>query len=366
MSAFAQFQRAQDGENLLSTPMLEYDMERIPAAVGLEGLGTGSTRFRTWGAVIMEVADTPNRLIKYQTNCPNTDAIHPLVRDFALLKKVQPALVTPVAFFVSPPALFSMPITEKTSFHMNLEQRLSCAGLPGAHVRYMVMERAGLSADDWMLSEEKMGRSLEVSQVIRFMANLIRAVQKIHEHGVIHGDIHLGNVVRMDRAGVVMPGLIDFGKGSFTDELVGKSSDWYVPMANTHCYLTHWRLLGFRGSFRDDVFMAVLVGAIMLNRDALFQHCKELETDANAMLNFKSQAMWFTFPGLPNRLAQLRVPESVKQILTDAFARVQALSRSVTEIDALPPYEEIYTELITSVDLLDASLSKTHFRDRSL
>lgn len=358
MAAFVQSQRVRDRDNRFSTPLLEHDVEWMSFPVGREKLRLDSILFRTSTAVIMTVSSMAKRVIKYQSNCQAMGHIHPLVRDFALLRAVQPAQVTPKAFFLSPPALFvAMPVTGKTAFSMTLDKRVACAQLPGAHVRYMLMERAGLSVDDWVLSEADAGRRLEVSQVMRFTADLVIAVQKIHERGVIHGDIHWGNVVLMDRAGVATPGLIDFGVGSFVDELVGTTAMRFRPMALAHCFMSHWNMQGFRFSFRDDVFKAILVGAFMLNGLAFQRHCQGLEEDATAMLRFKSHAMWFTVPELPNRIAELPVDEAVKQLVTDSLTRVLALIRSVHEIDAAPPYKEIYTELISSADQLDASIS---------
>lgn len=351
MSAFAQVQLRKDAGNAEFTPLLQYDAELIPSSSGgVRQLRVDSALIRTRSSVIMTVHNTRRVLIKYQANCNKAGKVHPLMRDFALLKKVQSANVTPKVFFLSPPVAFPITATLKTAIGISYDERVACATRPGAHVRFLVMERLGASVEDYVYEEAENGRMISFAHALRFTASLVVAIEKIHRLGVVHGDIHWGNVVLLDQD---KPGLIDFGRGHFIDDFVGSEPIWFKPMGNSHCFLSHWNILGYRFSMRDDVLAAIQVGAYMLNGHAYQDYCTGLESSVANMRSFKEEGFLFAVPGLPDRGDTLALGPSDKQTLNETLTEVLALARSVTHVNDIPPYTEIHSALMTAAAITE-------------
>lgn len=92
-------------------------------------------------------------------------------------------------------------------------------------------------------------------QVARVAVQSIRALQAVHAHGILHGDVHLGNIL-VSGSGVR---LIDFGRSAAFVKLDGsrdhvefveKALDsFWVP-----AYLSPWELDGSPLSRRDDMY----------------------------------------------------------------------------------------------------------------
>ena len=90
-------------------------------------------------------------------------------------------------------------------------------GLP--FVNELVFEDAGMALDDWLMTE------WFFDPVIVLLHPLLSALKRLKNLGIVHADLHPGNVcVRCDADGRLTAQLIDFG-----NSIVLKDTEWWAP-----------------------------------------------------------------------------------------------------------------------------------------
>ena len=100
------------------------------------------------------------------------------------------------------------------------------------------------------------------------IARAIQILIFVHELGIVHGDIHGGNLVHSDPANIPETlRLIDFGRSRFVIDEHGRqvipNVDDYDGMAMAQWdeqLLSPWELIGEQTSFRDDLFRLAELG----------------------------------------------------------------------------------------------------------
>ncbi len=268
----------------------------------------------------------PELVIKYEAHCRHPEwEIHPLIRDFSIQAMLENTNVSPNVVYLSPSVALPISVTRKTSFTSLQEEdsRRNCIRRPGSGVRFMVMER--MQTDMWTLG---MIRSRPLYTVMKMLREMLVGIAKLHALGIVHGDIHPGNVM-LTRNGEVR--FIDFADAFFESEFQFKDDKSHTPFSYIHCFFSEWRLEGFRYSFRDDVFNAVFIAAFLLNGKPFMQHCMSLQSFRDDMYRWKKEAFIFEFS------EKIRLDFSVKKKLE----RILQLTRSVVVLDQRPPIGEI-------------------------
>ena len=168
----------------------------------------------------------------------------------------------------------------------------------------------------------------------------IQGLQRMHARGVVHGDVHAGNVAFLTRNRRRKLGFIDFGLAAFAS--ADKPALQYPPMKFGHCLWSHWNIEGYRFAYRDDVFKMLLTGAHLLHGLPWMRRCQALGKDPAAMAAWKRSGNLFSVPGQPESLGVLQpLPAPVLADLT----RAVDLVRAVEDVDALPPYDAIIAAL---------------------
>lgn len=300
------------------------------------------------------------KIIKYQANCQlGSDdlSIHPLVREYLMLKMIEPLGISPRVEFLSVPIKFGFsPISRKVDFGMSLEKRLECADNPSTSLRFMVMDRALYSLDAFMRVAEKRGERIPFIKGIKIIRGALIGLSKLHQQRIIHGDVHYGNLVLLDSKRV---GLIDFGAAMHASEFSILDEQTIPP--SYHCYLSHWNLDGYRFSYRDDVYKAFFAGAMILNGSPFvesfcndsIQHDKEVQ---QMLYDFKANSFLFS---LPNSSEESDLVSQIPDITQDQKIEIRnrlkhaiALVRSVEPIDAFPRYRYILEELDAVIAIL--------------
>ena len=155
---------------------------------------------------------------------------------------------------------------------------LGVAGLEGTVPRGYSVDKGSMSTlceEQFVLMDAKGQRKLDKNvrkiserQLLLATAQLLRIVREVHKHGVIHGDLHFGNIV-FDSDPVASLSLIDFGETSlFIDPITGAhihpGSRVPVPGEN-HLVLTPFELDGELSSRRDDVFQILFLALYLFN-----------------------------------------------------------------------------------------------------
>jgi serine/threonine protein kinase len=269
------------------------------------------------------------------------------VRDYIFLKHIEELDISPKVEFLSLPIKFTVdPNTDKTDFKMMEEERNECAADPESSLRFMVMQAADMSVETCVRRLENRGITVTMRQAVNFMKATIEAIWKLHSKNIVHGDIHFGNIVFMpaeSEGGSRRVGLIDFGTASFLSELELLEDLTREPFTYNHCFQSHWNIAGYRFSFRDDIFKAILAGAMYLNGSDFVRFCQAADIDT--MYEFKSEGFLFNFPDHPDAIEPISASDSARESIRTHLSNVLRLIRGVESLDARPPYREILDQL---------------------
>ena len=328
-----------------SAPMIDVDSDVaiINGSLVLLQLGTriAESRFTT----IMAVANRTDIVVKYQLHYTRGRDIHPLMRDFFFLDLLRDLKIAPTPHFLSP-ATRPEPTLASSPKIRSLGQRGHSA------VRFMVMDRVTASINDLIHQGVVMTLPPAFEDVMSMLEDAIDAMKLMHDRGVIHGDVHSGNVAVLG-GNKRRVGFIDFGLGFHIDETRYQPALLYPPFTAAECFHTHWNVHGYRPSFRDDMLRLLMVGGHMLNGPRWLNHCRSLAVNPQVALMHKSAGNLFGVPGSP-ALADVHVSKrgTVERHLKTALS----LSRGVDGLDDRPPYENIKSALRSASRLVEAEL----------
>ena len=304
-------------------------------------------------STIQSVTGNDSIVVKYQMDGIEADKmVHPLLIDFWFLKIVEPFGISPKPLAVSPPAAMVHVRSWKGNFGASKED-LAVSVSDSATIRYSVMERVGESLQNHMEAHPDKRLSLRKSLLIGI--EIIKLLRKLHEEvGIVHGDIHAGNVCFRSNANDTDLVLIDYGRAFFiadheADESVRPSGSW------NHALFTPWELDGFFPGRRDDVFRAMLVIATLINGAGFNTLLNNLESDLEAARAFKSSSnFFFSLTPSRNSLQDPRVGVSEAARVETALQWALENTRSVVSTAHRPNYEAIVSNFEEALSLLPA------------
>lgn len=266
-----------------------------------------------------------NIVVKYQSNCFHTSEVHPLVRDYYFLMflrdNIKGERVSLDAYFLSGGTTVPETKTMKSQFTMKQEDRDSCVS-KGGSVRFMVLERAQMSLFDY--SKRFRGGKVPLEKVLSIGIKLIENLQSIHSVGVVHNDVHWGNVV-VENSG--KPLLIDFGRSFFSPESEPQIKLW-SEFLNYSPHFSPWEMLGYHTGFRDDVFRAFLIISLLIGgRSEWIRRVKPRESPESYTMNLlkRPETMFWKESN--------DIPDGVYALLTEALLLVTKTHGAVVKID---------------------------------
>jgi len=210
-------------------------------------------------------------VVKYQINCDDT--LHELIPDFHYTRISSSLGVSPRVFFLSPPVLANRAalIHPKLEFKRTSDQDESVEEcINGSHgwrptIRYMVMEKKGESLMHYVRKREF--EFLPFITAIEIIRDVFRALHTLHSIGIVHGDIHAGNIVISEELGDGIErriDLIDFGR-AFTESSIRPQVMAYKPYTFRGIMASHWQLVGLPWGPRDDAMRCLIVLANITN-----------------------------------------------------------------------------------------------------
>jgi serine/threonine protein kinase len=135
----------------------------------------------------------------------------------------------------------------------------SCPDDKPAAIKYIIVERAFTVLSRLLATHQ----SFSLPTVAALGLQMTRLLRRVHDLGIAHGDIHLGNVAVSVRRRLI---LIDFGlarrvqPGSITQRAKGLL--WCVGL------ISPWEILHWNASYRDDIFRMVQLMAFLLHGGA--------------------------------------------------------------------------------------------------
>ena len=209
---------------------------------------------------------------------------HPLVKDATFLFTLRgTGLVVNVRHLSGPsrlvPRTDDWETTERMMSELLVRQFDRCMAL-GTRVRFLVTDLAGPSVSQYIrwLDSRQPVRANQVqylSAVVQITVQVVELLRDLHATGVVHGDVHGGNILFKDSSSVVDMStsqlvLIDFEFALFYPVEVGMDARRTDSTAHrVPALLSPWELQGFRTGRRDDVFRAIECAARLLSRGQL-------------------------------------------------------------------------------------------------
>ena len=348
-------QQARDADRSVSTPRLGAMNEFVEFPNGtLVELRIGVLIARGYGSIIYGVRNHQDLVIKYEANCGGRVGIHPILRDFWFLERAHGLASAPNAIFVSPPAKLGTAITPKTQFMMDAHSRSLCASRDDSFVRYMVMERITTTILDIMDSPTHRTPKITLDFAIVVLRRTIYKLQQLHEAGIVHNDVHPGNVVIMGTEAEARIGFIDFGLSFFAAQFSGLPQKVpHIREARTFCADSVFALDGYRPSYRDDLFGAMLMGAFLANGMELLLHCTGMDGKRAEMELFKRYSFFFAHGPGPDVIDMLEGrSDATKAEIRYRLQTALAIVRAIDDVDALPPHRAILDQLDPITDLI--------------
>ena len=229
---------------------------------------------------VFSIASRPEFAIKYQT-FPSKKGYqnhhHPVTLDYWFLRRIEKLGIAPKAIALSDKA--EVPSTSLSNLQAKTRMNATSASTstPTIYsVRYLIMDRTGPSIHR-MLQGQK-SRAYSLKRAFALGLNLIELLEKLHSEEIVHGDIHHGNICFASSFSSEQNALqlIDFGAARF----VKISPNGVFEIARNriaiHSMFSPFEMMGFRVSFRDDLFRAIQVTAGLVNGKAYFEYLEHL------------------------------------------------------------------------------------------
>ena len=336
-----------DVANDAFTPQLEETFEDVPE---FGRIFLGKAIAQADYSIVFTVLDHPELILKYQSNCDGfAHDVHSLLIDFLFGVEAAKLGVAARPRFISPPARMPNYSVRKTAGLAG--QAYEDCRTRGGLVRYMLMDNAVRCLDE--------GGVLSPARAMAVGANLMRSLQTLHRAGIIHGDVHNGNVC--------MPGseesnevvLIDFGRARYIDEETDVRERERFSYIHTH--FTPWQLDGRRYSLRDDVFKAVeAVATVLVGPSVWTVAIERSKGRPSGLLRWKEHAFIFQSNDAdPIRLSSGLSPRQVARAKS-TLQKVLALVRGLHSVnDPIP-----YTKLISLFESVRDQLLMIPFTER--
>ena len=128
--------------------------------------------------------------------------------------------------------------------------------------------------------------------------------------------------------------LIDFGSSIFESEMDSIDDRQRRSETVYHCFETHWNMDGYRFSYRDDVFRALMIVAYIMSGSSFFERL--CSWNFNELYEYKLSG--FTFDGFSN----------IEESVSDQLSLILSTSRSMSSVKTKPDYKFL-TDLYKSI-----------------
>ena len=291
-----------------ATPLGEFTLDkgRKPIITGASTIFLGQVKGVVGGKITSRLVAA-----KYTNNCPSTakcnvkqtpDSLAPecqlsdeLGEEFKLAEAVKILHILPEVLFLSPPveiSEFTSPKVRSEVIQKYPQLEKTCRDQHGS-ARMMLQERVGLTIEDYFRDvHAKLGRmqfgTAAYASAARFALvsfvhvgiQLIKLLQKLHDGGLIHGDLHGGNAafssptksaLQLDPTKADTVILLDLGFAEFFPEDLGEPEFRPPRGAFSPENLSPWHSAHYRIGRRDDIFRAVELVAFMFTNYGLLR-----------------------------------------------------------------------------------------------
>ena len=221
--------------------------------------------------------------VKYANNCRSlltggAARRHPLFVDAVFLGALSLAGVAVQSMYLSAPAPLPparVPMSSRWESEI-LDKYYNACVRAGTTLRFLVMEKAGPSVNEYLRSfvNETHSWPALAKRAIELTISTIRLLKKLHDNGIVHGDVHGGNILfaypYRDSSEVPPEDnslvFVDFEYAVFFRATRRHPIEQPRPAALNPALLSPWQLAGQRMGRRDDLYRALdmLVASLTL------------------------------------------------------------------------------------------------------
>ncbi len=224
--------------------------------------------------------------LRYTVYCPEVRTPDPATRDYENVLRISQMFtdVTLTSLFVSEPlrmpSLTGGKIDTTTACNVNKRELIPL-------VRYTIMERAVMTLETYLSTLVLQWVPLRQAAIITLQ--VLRLLQKLHSIGVVHGNLHLKNIVVRNTVPRTLA-LQNFESAIFDSSQPvnnAQSLDSISPLCSA--YASHWEL-NERPGYRDDIFRALQVMAVLIHGSGYVLAFDRVCADVSNIANF----LWYT------------------------------------------------------------------------
>jgi hypothetical protein len=276
----------------------------------------------------MRVDGSRDLAVKYNGHCVGDDDqagefLDPLALETHFLKRVnEGAPEVAIKHYFTSEAVPLPPRGSSRSLYGKLGKRPPTCPLGAAptHVRLMIMEKIAGTLYRFISNKKRIDLNHAVSMGIQ----MVRLLRDLHALGIIHGDIHPGNIGVAHRNPPRLI-VIDFGAARRPRADIKKGISTRIWCNG---YISMWESIYWPPSYRDDMFRMVQMLAIMMHGmeyyDALCAVCNHHSNraDTEHYYDLKSRLNFFN--------TVIHVPFSDKSHITKEYYLANRPRRDIT------------------------------------
>ena len=314
-----------------------------------------------WAA---ETADGRQFVAKYGTDCRRRiveESGPDLASEYSLLCGLNDTDFTPKAFLLSAAARIDK-LSPKTASGIVKEYVDLCTAR-FATVRMILIEKVGMSIQAYLDEVFLVDKLRYLRESLIASVRVMELVQRLHERGVVHRDLHLDNVMfRAETeswtANDVVSGelvLIDFGLSVFFPDTADFGLDWYVDDGMSPWLMSPWQLDKVRAGRRDDLFRVLEMLAMNLGLGRFDRGVRRLSRrmgiarhagpqlrafEMTVAKRYKNDCNFFLFDETLKSEAGENVSDSVQRLaMQQPLEAALSYVRSIAHPDDEPNYE---------------------------
>jgi serine/threonine protein kinase len=232
-------------------------------------------------------------VVEHVTDC--NDVLSPLVQEYVFRKIINDEDISPKVSYLSPavrPA--DLPLQLARFRGQSLDKFFRECSHLGSSVRFLVQERAGISLASFARYNVQYHSPRFAQGLIRIGREILDKLEVLHSLGIVHGDIHAGNIVHKTPAQDIGEMSIDFRLINFQHAMFfpayfnrPKNGKDYSNFRTR--YLSLWQLSGERIGPRDDILRLIYVLGDILSKGKYFEGVERMVEANLHLLSNKSR-----------------------------------------------------------------------------
>ena len=300
--------------------------------------------------VTARVLNFENYSITYRVNCDDLNSnMISFQREYGLSSLGPKLGIGPGAIWLSPAVKLPKWRSAKLSFTLGKDEYRECANDPRSHVRFMVVDKRVTNAK-YILGRDYLDKLTNLERLrlgIEVGIDLLSKLERLHDFGVVYGDVRPWTIQHFTNNGVVELGFAGLYRAFFDgEEGQGITDEFSDP-----CDLTHWNINDdSRVGYRDDVLNVLLLSAWMFTGEVDLSFSFDVTRTLEDIARWKGSAFVFDFPEKGYLISDIDRDNGA--LIKQALGLALEVARSVAAVDQKPNHPAIIEHLRSALNLL--------------